>query len=152
MPTLRALGVSCKNVGEDALSRLPAFPALRELTPIDVTDDGFRHVGKCARLDRLTCMYCRETTDVATEHVAGLALKYYYAGLTKITDRSLAILGRMTSLEQVDLYEVNGVTDAGIAFLAALPSLREVHLDSLPGVTFDGTRVFPAHVKVKYST
>jgi hypothetical protein len=115
-------------------------------------DQGFRHVGQCRRVERLTCMYCRDTTDLATEHIAGLELKYYYAGLTKITDRSLEILGRMASLEQVDLYECNGVTNAGLVFLAGLPRLREVHLDSLPGVTLDGTRVFPAHVRVSYST
>ena len=97
-------------------------------------------------------MYCRETTDLATGHIAGLELKYYYAGLMQITDRSLEILGRMASLEQVDLYECNGVTDAGLVFLAALPRLREVHLDSLPGVTLGGTRVFPASVQVYYST
>jgi hypothetical protein len=152
MPSLRGLGVSCKNVDDAALSTLPHFPSLRELTPIDVKDDGFRHVGGCERLERLTCMYCRDTTDVATAHIAGLRIKYYYAGLTLITDRSLEILGRMPSLEQVDLYECQRVTDAGLPFLAGLPQLREVHLDGLPGVTLEGTRVFPAHVRVKYTT
>lgn len=152
MPALRGLGVSCKNVEDEALATLPGFPSLRELTPIGMRDDGFRHIGRCERLERLTCMYCRDTTDVATEHLAGLPLKYYYAGLTLITDRSLEILSRMSSLEQVDLYECQGVTDAGLVFLARLPQLREVNLDSLPGVTLEGTRVFPAHVRVKYST
>jgi hypothetical protein len=152
MPALRSLGVGCQNVDDRALSRFPDFPALRELTPIDVKDDGFRHIGRCERLERLTCMYCRETTDAATEHVAGLRLQYYYAGLTLITDRSLELLGRMVSLEQIELYECNGVTDAGLVFLAGLPRLREVHLDSLPGVTLQGTRVFPGGVRVKYST
>jgi hypothetical protein len=100
----------------------------------------------------LTCMYCRDTTDVTTEHIAGLGLKYYYAGLTRITDRSLEILGKMQTLEQVELYECNGVTDAGLVFLAGLPRLREVHLDTLPGVSLNGTKVFPGHVRVKYST
>jgi F-box/leucine-rich repeat protein 14 len=152
MPALRGLGVSCKNVDDKALSTLPEFAALRELTPIDVKDDGFAHIGRCDRLERLTCMYCRDTTDAATKHIEGLRLRYYYAGLTLITDRSLEILGRMPSLEQVELYECNHVTDAGLVFLAGLPNLREVHLDSLPGVTLDGTRVFPTHVRVKYST
>lgn len=152
MPALRGLGVSCKNVDDQALSTLPHFRALRELTPIDVKDEGFRHIGRCERLDRLTCMYCRETTDAATEHIAGLPLRYYYAGLTLITDHSLEILGRMPTLEQVELYECQGVSDAGLVFLAGLPRLREVHLDSLPGVTLDGTRVFRPHVRVKYST
>ncbi|MBI3684460.1 MAG: hypothetical protein HY235_29140 [Acidobacteria bacterium] len=95
-------------------------------------------------------MYCRDTTDVATEYAAGLQLKTYYAGLTKITDRSLEILGRMLSLESIELYETKGVTDAGLAYLAALPRLREIHLSGLPNVTFLGTGVFPAHVRVEY--
>jgi hypothetical protein len=152
MPALRTLGIGCANVDDAALSTLPRFQSLRELTPIGVKDDGFRHIGKCERLTRLTCMYCRDTTDAATEHVAGLNLTYYYAGLTLITDRSLEIFGRMTSLEQFELYECNHVTDAGLVFLAPLPRLREVHLDSLPGVTLEGTRVFPARVRVRYTT
>jgi ankyrin repeat protein len=152
MPALRSLGVGCQNVDDEALSTLPDFPALRELTPIGMNDDAFRHVGRCARLERLTCMYCRDTTDIATEHIAGLGIEYYYAGLTQITDRSLEILGRMQSLEQVEFYECKGVTDAGLVFLAGLPRLREVHLDGLPGVTLEGTRVFPGNVRVYHST
>jgi hypothetical protein len=153
LPSLRALGIGCANVDDAALSALPRFPSLRELTPIGVRDDGFRHIGRCERLTRLMCMYCRDTTDAATEQIAGLQhLTYYYAGLTLITDRSLEILGRMTSLEQIDLYECNHVTDAGLIFLAGLPRLREVNLDCLPGVTLEGTRVLPAHVRVKYTT
>jgi hypothetical protein len=152
MPALRGLGVSCKNVEDAALSTLPHFPALRELTPIDVRDDGFRYIGQCDRLERLTCMYCRETTDAATEQIARLLIKYYYAGLTQITDRSLEILGAMPSLEQIDLYECNGVTNAGLVHLAKLPRLRQVSLDTLPGVTLEGTRVFPPRVSVHYST
>jgi hypothetical protein len=97
-------------------------------------------------------MYCRETGDAATEHIRGLAIKYYYAGLTQITDRSLEILGGMESLEQVDLYECLKITDAGLPFLALLPRLREVHLDGLPGVTLGGTKVFPPGVHVYYSS
>ena len=149
---MRGLAVSCKNVNDASLSLLPRFPALRELTPIDVTDDGFRHVGGCKRLEKLVCMYCRETTDVATEHSAGLSqLKSYYAGLTKITDRSLETLGRMPSLERLEFYECTGITDAGLPFLARLPRLREVELFGSPNVTLQGTKVFPASVRVKYS-
>ena len=152
MPALQSLGVSLKNVDDETQAAFPAFPALRELTPIAAQDPGFRHIGRCQRIERLTCMYCRETTDTATEHIAALRLRYYYAGLTLITDRSLEILGRMTSLEQVEFYETKGVTDAGLVFLAGLPNLREVALDSLPGVTLHGTRVFAAGVRVKYSS
>jgi hypothetical protein len=151
MPTLRALGVSLKNVDDQALSSLPRFPALEDLTPIDVRDEGFRHVGGCVRLERLSCMYCRDTTDVATEHIAGLKLKSYYAGLTQITDRSLEMLGKMTSLESIEFYETKNVTDAGLVHLAGLPRLKEVQLGGLPHVTYAGTGVFPAHIRVEYT-
>lgn len=152
MPMLRSLGIGCANVEDAALARLPHFPALRELTPIGFQDDGFRYIGRCRDLERLTCMYCRDTGDIATEHIRELKIKYYYAGLTQITDRSLEILGGMESLEQVDLYECTKVTDAGLPFLARLPRLREVHLDGLPGVTLDGTKVFAPGVHVYHST
>lgn len=152
MPSLTTMGVGLENVDDEVLARFPEFPALRELTPIGVRDPGFRHVGRCARLERLTCMYCRESGDEATAHIADLKIRYYYAGLTQITDRSLEILGGMTSLEEVELYECKGPTDAGLPFLAALPRLKTVALDSLPGVSFAGTKVFPASVRVRYST
>jgi hypothetical protein len=151
-PALRSLGIGCRNVSDDALSTLPDFPSLRELTPIGFQDDGFRHVGRCNRLERLTCMYCRDTTDTATSRITRLPLKYYYAGLTRITDRSLEMLAGIASLEQVEFYECSGITDRGLASLARLPNLREAHFDGLPGVTLEGTRVFPARVRVVYST
>lgn len=152
MPALERLGIGCAHVDDEALAAFPDFPALRDLTPIGVQDAGFRHIGRCERLDRLTCMYCRDTTDEATAHVAGLRIRYYYAGLTRITDRSLQLLGGMHTLEQVELYECTGVTDAGLPYLARLPDLREVALAGLPGVTLTGTRVFPASVRVRYTT
>jgi hypothetical protein len=151
MPALRSLGIGCQNVDDAALAALPGFPALRELTPVGFRDEGFRHIGRCARLERLTCMYCRETGDAATEHIRNLAIRYYYAGLTRITDRSLEILGSMDSLEQIELYECLQVTDAGVPFLARLPNLREVHLDGLPGVTLAATAVFRPGVHVFHS-
>lgn len=124
MPSLRGLAVSCKNVDDASLSALPLFPALRGLMPMDVPDEGFRHIGRCEQLEALWCMYCRSTGDTATEHIAGLSkLKTYYAGKTQITDRSLEILGRMPSLERLELWQCAGLTDAGIARLKALPHL-----------------------------
>ena len=76
----RARGKFGKNVDDAALSMLPSFPALKELMPMDVSDQGFRHVGHCEQLERLVCMYCRDTGDLATEHISGLSrLKSYYA-------------------------------------------------------------------------
>jgi hypothetical protein len=150
MRSLKTLGVSCKNVDDEALSRLPRFPALRDLTAIDIQDDGFRYVGRCEKLERLACMYCRETTDLATEHLRDLRLKTYYAGKTKITDRSLEILSGMDSLEQLEFWQCAGITDAGLVFVAGLPNLREVKFVGMPNVTQEGTRVFPERVSAVY--
>jgi hypothetical protein len=151
MPALRGLAVSCKNVDDASLSSLPSFPALRGLVPMDVSDEGFRHVSQCERLENLWCMYCRDTGDAATGHIASLSrLKTYYGGATKITDRSLEILGRMTSLERIEFYECAGISNAGIALLAGLPRLCEISIGGSPNVTREGTAVFPGAVRVNY--
>ena len=96
-------------------------------------------------------MYCRDTGDVATGHLAGLTkLKSYYAGATQITDRSLEILGRMSSLEKLEFWEIGGITDAGVAALAGLPNLREITVEGSPNVTRGGVSVFSDKVRVKF--
>ena len=149
LPALRGLSVSCRNVNDDALGALPSFPALRELMPMDVTDSGFRHIGRCDDLAALWCMYCRQTTDAATEHIAGLKLRTYYAGATQITDRTLEILSRMPSLEKLSFWSCAKITDVGIAALAALPRLQELSVDSCANVTPAAAAAFPAAVRVE---
>jgi hypothetical protein len=151
MPSLRGLAVSCEHVSDAALSLLPEFPALRELTPMDVTDAAFRHVGRCGALERLWLMYCRKTGDIATAHIAGLsALRTYYAGATGITDRSLEILGRMHSIERLEFYQCLGLTNAGLASLARLPRLREIEIGGSPNVTRAGMAVFAPEIRTHY--
>lgn len=67
MRSLRSLGIGCKNVDDAALATPPEFPDVWKLTPIDFQDDGFLQIGRCRKLERLTCMYCRETGEAATE-------------------------------------------------------------------------------------
>lgn len=149
MPALKGLAVSCRNVDDASLSALPRFPALRGLLPMDVPDAGFRHIGRCERLENLWCMYCRDTGDEATRHIAGLAeLKTYYAGATQITDLSLEILGRMPSIEKLEFWECANISDAGLAHLAALPRLRKIEVGGSPNVTREGLSIFPATVIV----
>jgi Leucine Rich repeat len=122
MPALKGLAVSCKFVDDASLAMLPNFPALRELMPMDVGDDGFRHIGRCENLESLVLMYCRDTTDVATEHIQSLPnLKKYHAGYTLITDRSLELLSQIISLEELSFEGCKWLTDAGIAHLSTLP-------------------------------
>ncbi len=151
IPALQGLGVSCKRVGDEALAAVPRFPALRELMPMDVNDDGFIHVGRCEQLETLWCMYCRDTGDAATESIRSLGrLKTYYAGKTRITDRSLEVLATMTSLERLTFWETEAVTDVGVRLLAGLPRLRELNVEGLPHVTADALTAFPPEVHVVY--
>jgi Leucine Rich repeat len=151
MRALKGLAVSCKFVDDDALAMLPDFPALRELMPMDVGDDGFRHIGRCRQLESLVLMYCRDTTDVATEHIQTLSnLKKYHAGYTRITDRSLEMLSRMTSLEELSFEGCKGITDTGVALLATLPHLRKISIGNSRKVTRKGMSVFTSNVRVNY--
>ena len=120
---------------------------------MDISDEGFRHVGACLDLEHLSCMYCRDTTDAATAHLMQLRnLKRYYAGATQITDRSLEMLSTLDSLERIELYECPNVTDAGLALLAAMPHLRELALSGLPGVSREVANALPSRIQVDYHT
>ena len=152
IPTLRGLSVSCKNVDDAGLAALPSFPALRELMPMDVPDDGYRYIRQCEQLERLVLMYCRDTGDKATEHIVGLPkLTYYFNSYTHITDRTPELLSQMTSLERIELGGCPGVTNAGVAALARMPNLRELHLGGMQNVTREVLAAFPERIRVRYS-
>jgi hypothetical protein len=153
MRALKGLAVSCKFVDDAGLAKLPDFPSLKELLPMDVSDDGFRHIGRCEQLDSLILMYCRDTTDVATSHLLGMPnLKKYHAGYTLITDRSLEMLGRINSLEVLSFEGCKFISDQGIGLLTTLPNLREISIGGCPRVTRTGVTGFASSVRVNYDT
>jgi hypothetical protein len=148
MPVLRGLSVSCLNVDDIGIATLPAFPALKELMPIDIPDVGYRHIGNCEQLESLALMYCRDTTDAATEQITCLKnLSYYFNSYTTITDRTPELLAEMDSLERITFDMCHGLTDVGITLLARLPRLRELRV-SARNVTPAVARKFPQHVTV----
>jgi len=120
--------------------------------PMDVPDEGYRHVGRCERLQSLVLMYCRDTGDRATEHIANLSnLKTYFASYNLITDRTPEVLSEMDTLEKVTFDSCSRLTNAGGAKLARLPRLREVSVGGMPRVAADVVSVFSPRVKVRYS-
>lgn len=148
MPALRALSVSCLNVDDAALSALPEFPALRELMPMDIPDAGYRHIARCEPLESLILMYCRDTTDAATEHITRLRkLSYYFNSYTTITDRTPELLSTMDSLERITFDVCHGLTNAGVARLARLPRLRELRVSGRQ-ISGDVAGAFPPRVSV----
>jgi hypothetical protein len=152
LPALRGMGISCKLVDDNALAAFPRFRELRHLVTIDIPDAGFRHVGRCQNMESLSCMYCRDTGDVATGHIAGLSkLRSYYAGMTQITDRSLEILGRMETFEKLEFWQCMAITDAGVAHLAGLPKLQQIEIYNSPKVSRSIKQLFRDTVRVHYT-
>lgn len=148
MPALRGLSVSCLNVDDTGIAALPSFAALRELMPMDIPDAGYRHIGRCAELESLILMYCRDTTDAATEQITGLSkLRYYFNSYTTITDRTPELLSGMDSLERITFDTCHGLTDSGVVRLASLPRLRELRVSGRR-VTDALAAAFPPRVEV----
>lgn len=152
MPALKSLSVSCLNVDDEGLSALPRFPALRELMPMDVPDDGYRHIGACERIESLVLMYCRDTTDAAMEHLAGLPrLQKYFVSYNRSTDRTPEILSGIDALEEITFDVCAGLSNAGIRTLARLPRLRRLRVSGMPKVTADVAAAFGPGVDVSHS-
>jgi len=115
---------------------------------MDVPDAGYRHIEKCASLESLVLMYCRNTTDAATEHITGLTkLSYYFNSYTTITDRTPELLSGMDSLERITFDACHGLTNAGVARLARLPRLRELRVSGRR-ITSEVVTMFPPTVSV----
>ena len=148
MPALRGLSVSCLNVDDEGISALPRFPALNELMPMDIPDAGYKHIGKCEGLESLVLMYCRNTTDAATEQITGLPkLSYYFNSYTTISDRTPELLSSMDALERITFDTCHNLTDAGVGKLARLPRLTELRVSG-KGLTARVGGMFPASVTV----
>lgn len=147
MPALRALAVSLERVG-DAAAALAGARHLRELMPIDLPDAGYRHVARCEQLESLVLMYCRATTDAATEQIVALpALRSYFNSYTTITDRTPQLLSLLTSLERVTFDGCHGLTDVGVAALARAPRLRVLRVSGRR-ITAGVSEAFPPSVRV----
>lgn len=119
---------------------------------MDVPDAGYQYIGQCERLESLVLMYCRDTTDEATGHIAGLpSLKKYFASYNRITDRTPEILSGMQSLEEITFDSCAGLTNAGVTALARLTRLRELRVGGMPRVTADVVTAFPPGVRVVHA-
>ncbi|MBK7350010.1 MAG: ankyrin repeat domain-containing protein [Gemmatimonadetes bacterium] len=153
LPALAGLSVNCRHVDDDTLALLPRFPALRELMPMDIPDEGYRHIGRCETLESVVLMYCRDTGDRATGHLAGMPrLRRYFASYTRITDRTPELLSRVEALEEVEFSSCAGLTDAGLTHPARLPRLRSLKVSGGRRVTGSFAGAFGDGVRVRHSS
>jgi hypothetical protein len=149
LPRLASLGLGGPRLTDAAVAPLVDARALVDLGPVLFGDDAFFYIARIPRLERLTNMYNRSTTDAATRHLRNHpTLVHYSAFGTQITDVSLRILSGLPTLESVELENCTGISDAGLADLLRLPRLRKVSAWSCVNVTGTWTDSAPPGVDV----
>ena len=136
LPRLQRLGLGGPRISDAAMAHLADAPALVDLGPIMFGDAAFEHIAKIPRLEQLTNMYNRSTSDDATRYLRGHpTLVHYGAFGTQITDESLRIISGFPRLETAAFTNCDFITDEGMRELARLPRLRLVSTGSCVRVT-----------------
>jgi len=111
---------------EPVLPVLGEFRRLRELYLHDhqATDDALRAIRDLRELEVLMLWNASELTDAGVECLRDMGrLRYIHLTGSRITDRSLEILGGLPSIDGLSL-QFNLFTDAGLAHLARLDRLK----------------------------
>jgi Leucine-rich repeat (LRR) protein len=134
------------NAGLAHLSKLPKLKRLNlEKNPItkEITDAGMVYIKDIISLEELVLPY--DITDAGVEHLSTMAsLKKINLGGHGITDKSMARLAQMKSLERLEILS-NNVTDAGMEKLSHCPNLKSLKLTGTP-ITDEG---LPHLTKIK---
>jgi Leucine-rich repeat (LRR) protein len=134
-----------KRLTDEQLGHLAKLPGLRTLR-LDgsaVTDAGLAWTAGLQKLEELS-LTDTAVTDAGLDAIAGRAgLKRLWLGGKRsgITDKGLAALARLESLERLHIERAPAITDAGLEPLIRLPSLRELDLEACPGITDAGLDV-----------
>ena len=151
MPSLKGLAVSCARVDDEALSSL-AHSGLTSLLPMTCPTPDSVMWGAAARTGA-PVVHVLSRHDRRGNRTAGwpLALEVLTLAVTKISDRSLEILSRLTTLERLEFWEIAGITDAGLKVLATLPALRELTIGGSSQVSLRGLSHFWRQINVTQS-
>ena len=138
---LRKLGLSGVGVSPGGLALLAELPRIEELsTPLGLSDAGVAEIAKMQSIKRLHVAQ-DQLTDAGLRSLGKLAslevLDLY--GNPRMTDDGLKALTHLHSLRYLRLGKEGPFTDRGMAHLASLPSLKVLWLDT-PNVTDEGLR------------
>ena len=151
LPRLTSLGLGGPRVSDDALAHLAGARRLVDLGPIMFGDAAFAHIARIPRLERLTNMYNRSTTDAATRYLHDhQTLVHYSAFGTQITDDSLRVLAGCQRLETLEFENCAGITDAGLREVLRLPRLRRVSAWACIHVNGEWVSSAPPRVEAKF--
>ncbi|MFT3706087.1 MAG: hypothetical protein QM817_00335 [Archangium sp.] len=129
MPKLKVLQLQFATTN-DEVGELAKAPALQEITLMaspNFDDVGGAHLGKIKTLERLF-IWNTKVTDKTMEAISGLPLKTLYVSRTALTDKGMASLAKIKTLETLWI-EKTEVGDKGVAAFAKHPKLRWLKAD-----------------------
>ena len=130
LPKLASVKLSGPDIKDDVLTHLSDIKSLRALTLGDtaITDAGLKTVAKMPNLEEIGLRRTAVTAE-GMKHLATMPkLKRIFAPLTNLDNDALAVIGKITTLEALDLQEVNRYTDEGVKSLSGLKNMKMIKL------------------------
>lgn len=115
-----------RNVRNEALPHLTAFPKLRQLGLKDTqaTDDDLRIVGALKTLERFYFWDAKNITDVGVSHLSRLTrLEKIHLSFSQIGDEGLRMLAQLPDMQYIGV-QGGRFTDRGLEFLEGKAQLR----------------------------
>ena len=125
---ITAVNLSRSWVNDTEMLRLLSLPALEKLnlSHTRISDEGLLHLRPARQIRDLNLLYAEQITDLGLNAVKGWAnLKRLNVRGTRISDPTLAIVGKLTRLESLDIANT-GVTDKGLDSLVPLTQLKHL--------------------------
>ena len=137
LPELSVLRLRRTSISDEQVGQLSSLKLrMIDLRNTNITDTGLTHLAQIQSLVDIQ-LEKSKITDVGVQKLADLDLKSFNANYcTSISNRSLAVLAAMPSLEQVQL-DYTKINDEGMAVLAATSRLKRLRIRGVD-VTGDG--------------
>jgi Leucine-rich repeat (LRR) protein len=125
-----AVNLSATWVNDTEILELAALPKLErlDLSHTRISDEGLLHLRTARQIRDLNLLYAEQITDLGLSAIKNWThLKRLNVRGTRISDPTLAIVGKLTQLESLDIANT-GVTDAGLDSLVPLTHLKHLAL------------------------
>ena len=128
LPELSVLRLRRTSISDEQLGQFITLKLrMIDLRNTNITDDGLVHLAKMRSLVDVQ-LEKSKITDIGIQRLAGLNLKSFNANYcTSISNRSLAVLAAMPSMEQIQL-DYTKIDDAGMAVLATTSRLTRLRI------------------------
>ncbi|MBT6460019.1 MAG: adenylate cyclase [Planctomycetaceae bacterium] len=128
LPELSVLRLRRTSISDEQLGRFITLKLrMIDLRNTNITDDGLVHLAKIKSLVDIQ-LEKSKVTDIGIQRLAGLNLKSFNANYcTSISNRSLAVLAAMPSMEQIQL-DYTKINDTGMAVLTTASRLTRLRI------------------------